>query len=301
MLSVCIPVFNFDVTNLVTELHIQLELARITYEIVVMDDCSEKQYQKLNVKVNQLNNIRIIQLNKNVGRASIRNLLFKEATYNTILFLDCDMKLISEKYISNYIPYIHSDQVSIGGICYQNSKPRKSYYLHWYYGVIREVKSASIRNKKPSHSLMTGNFMVSKNILQSIPFWEGLKGYGHEDTLLGIQFFKLRIPIIHIDNPALHAGLQDTDTFLKKTEEALDNLIILYKSNVPSDLLIQHVALLKAYITILKLKLCRPLTVFFKITRFLLLKNLRSGNPSLRILDFYKLGLFCSKIGEKRK
>ena len=41
MLSICIPVYNVDVTKLVSDLHTQIQEINETIEIVLIDDASD--------------------------------------------------------------------------------------------------------------------------------------------------------------------------------------------------------------------------------------------------------------------
>ena len=45
MLSICIPVYNFDVTELVKALNSQAEELHVSYEILVIDDASQNLYK----------------------------------------------------------------------------------------------------------------------------------------------------------------------------------------------------------------------------------------------------------------
>ena len=65
MLSILIPTYNYDITKLVTDLHQQATDLEIVFEIIVMEDGSEK-YITENQKINALSGCRSIILNKNI-------------------------------------------------------------------------------------------------------------------------------------------------------------------------------------------------------------------------------------------
>ena len=48
MISVCIPVFNFDITQLVADLSRQAEEIGSSVEIILIDDASDEKYKKIN-------------------------------------------------------------------------------------------------------------------------------------------------------------------------------------------------------------------------------------------------------------
>ena len=87
MISICIPVYNFNITSLVNELSNQVNSLNIPCEIIVIDDCSEN-FKRIN-KI-ECEKHTYIELSENIGRARIRNLFLKYAKYEYLLFLDCD-------------------------------------------------------------------------------------------------------------------------------------------------------------------------------------------------------------------
>lgn len=57
---------------------------------------------KENLAINDLENCRYIEREKNEGRAVIRNFLAKEAKYEWLLFIDSNMNVITSQYLRNY-------------------------------------------------------------------------------------------------------------------------------------------------------------------------------------------------------
>ncbi len=43
-----------------------------------------------------------------------------------------------------------------------------------------------------------------------------MKGYGHEDTFIGIELERKNIHTRHINNPVLHNRLETANAFIKK-------------------------------------------------------------------------------------
>ncbi|MBK9012976.1 MAG: hypothetical protein IPM82_02230 [Saprospiraceae bacterium] len=66
---------------------------------------------------------------------------------------------------------------------------------------------------------MTNNFLIPRQLFLEIQFDETLRQYGHEDTLFGMELARRQVPIVHIDNPLEHIGLEPVDVFLRKTEQ----------------------------------------------------------------------------------
>lgn len=298
MLSILIPIYNFDVRNFISELHSQAIKENIKFEIILSDDFSEKHFQTLNSELQKLSNVRYIQLNENKGRSKIRNFLAEQAKYEYLLFADCDMKITNVKFIHNYLLYAKNNSVICGGITYSKIPPQNSnLFLRWYYGIKREKFSAETRNKKPYVSFMTGNFFIRKNIFNRIKFNTKLIQYGHEDTLFGIELKRKNIEISHINNPLEHIGLETTEMFISKTQKGIKNLLLIQnKNNYPE--LFEEIKLLKTA------KKIYPLRFFvcflYKISKNLIIKNLKSKKPKLYLFDFYKLAYYY-KISKKKQ
>ena len=224
MISVCIPIYNYDVRQLVEELSKQLNQLEVASEIILIDDCSTPEFKKINEDV--CSKFRYIQLNENVGRAKIRNLFLEYATFDFLLFLDCDSMVMNPDFITNYFQELiqKKHKVICGGRIYPEKWSDKNRMLRWKYGVQSESQSFEIRRLNPNKSFMTNNFLIHRTLLSSIKFDESLTGYGHEDTLFGYLLKINKIEIFHIDNPVLNGDIETNDEFLKKTETGIENL-----------------------------------------------------------------------------
>lgn len=298
MLSFCIPIYNYDVTELVSTLHNQAVSMNILFEIVLLDDASSFEYRKINSLIN-LPNVRYIQLNENIGRSKIRNQLAKEAIYPYLVFMDCDSTLFANNYVKNYISCLKPGIVCSGGCTYYKEKPEKEYYLRWKFGVERESAYSAKRKLSPNYGFSSYNFLIDKNVFLKVQFEETLKGYGHEDTLFGIQLSIQGVTIEHIDNPLIHLGLESADIFLNKTENSIRNLQKInhiLQSKYPE--YYNHSNLLKTKKRIDKFRMSFFIKQFFRISKSLLKKNLLGKNPSLFLFDIYKIGFLCSLEGE---
>ncbi len=297
MLSICIPVFNFDVRPLVTGLHQQCMQAAIDFEIQLLDDASAT-HKAGNAQLQQLSQVTYAELPENYGRAKIRNTLAQKALGDYLLFIDCDSAIVAEDYIVQYASAINEGHAIVcGGRCYLPEPPaHKAQYLRWKYGVERESTPATQRNLHPHKSFLTCNFAVQKTLMLANPFNNTLTQYGHEDTLFGFQLQQQGINIYHINNPLAHIGLEDAAEFLQKSERAVENLLLIYRT-MP-ELRAQFATEVKLLRTYLKLQQSDPLKIIRgMITRTmpLMRKNLLGKAPDLRRFDLYRLGLLYKK------
>lgn len=293
MISICIPVYNFDVRPLVGELHKQAMALESGVEILVIDDASNEEFQLLNREITQLLSVVYLELPANIGRSRIRNLLSGKARHEWLLFMDCDSEITSDTFLAEYAAHTNAVQVVCGGREYQNARPQKEFVLHWKYGKYREVKCAKTRSLNPYQSFMTNNFMVHKQILSRIRFDEDIMGYGHEDTLFGFELMRQNLPVVHINNPLLHINLETHTVFLKKSQEAIANLHGIYlRSNTP-DQFAKFVRLLRWSENTGKSFIRRLLIFLARYNQKLLTKNLMSSNPCLLFYDLLRLSKIC--------
>jgi hypothetical protein len=301
MLSVLIPVFNFDVRELVHTISTQAVKNNIPFEIIVIDDASHEDFKIINREVSKYQGVDYYEEKKNLGRSKIRNKLADIAKYNNLLFLDCDSKIKKEDFLKKYLKKIDSECVIYGGREYEFIDPKDGKYkLHWLHGIKREQVPAIVRAEVPNKSFMTNNFIISKDAFNKVRFNESIKGYGHEDTLFGYDLAGCNILVKHIDNPVIHLGLESNEEFLRKTKEGIKNLKKIMSINGNTKNLIKDITLLSYYKRIKDFGLDKLFRYIYNKNEYRLRKNLLSKKPSLILFDLYKLGYLCSLTGEQK-
>ncbi|GJM32286.1 MAG: glycosyl transferase [Saprospiraceae bacterium] len=292
MLSVLIPVYNYDIRPLVIALHHQCQSAQIEFEILCYDDCSELDFHLTNQEtLSKIKGVSYIRLDNNVGRSRIRNILAEAAQYDYLLFMDCDSGIVAETYISCYVEKLQPNTLLYGGRVYSKMPPKKTeWYFHWYYGSHREQIPAADRQKLPYHSFMTNNFLIPRRIFQQIKFDERIRYYGHEDTLFGIELSQRKIKILHLDNPLEHLGLETFEQFLEKSRQAIVNLYRIFCQNKEVS-----TRLLETFRRLKQWQLARPVGWVLIQMRPILLRNLKFIPPDLFLFDLYKLSLLLEQ------
>ena len=288
MLSVLIPTYGYDASELARVLHSQLKASGIPFELICMDNGSGSETNKLNEGINQLENCRFEALKQDGGRSRIRNKLTAEAKYPWLLFLDSDVLPVHEDFIQNYLKIIGSNHlIAFGGLEYQKEPPDDKSLLRWVYGKKREAVPLIKRQKDPVRSFTSANFLASKKLMESHPFDESLLEYGFEDALLAIELDREGINILHLDNPVYHLGLETSEIFLSKTRRAVENLWLLHQKGLigpeDSDLLNWSEKLDQFGVRYISSKVFRALKNFLE-------GNLTSRHPSMLIYDIYRLG-----------
>ncbi len=226
MLSVCIPVFNYDARPLVKELLLQARRLERDVELLVYDDGSDPKFQKLNREIGDDAAVRYREMSRNLGRGPIRNLMAREASGDYLIMLDVD-SWPNSPYLSNYVARASAPAAVVaGGTTYAAVRPENpDLFLHWNYGRRREAFNPARRRHR---FFQSNNFLVKKEIMVAHPF-PAVDGYGHEDTLWGQLLVPAKVTIQYIDNPVVHLGLETNQVFLAKQKAAVENLRLLRK------------------------------------------------------------------------
>lgn len=294
MVSICIPIYNFDILELADSLIRQSLANAIQFEIIFIDDASDEHFKTINSDISANKNVVYIELVSNIGRSAIRNLFLQHAKYENLLFLDCDSKIEHDQFIFNYLKQIGENaSVVCGGRKYESCPKDRALKLRWKYGVKRECLPSEKRLIHPYHSFMSNNFLIRKEVFEKIKFDEGIQGYGHEDTLFGYRLKQNGVNIIHLDNSVIHQFDESATVFIKKTRDAIRNLYFIYsKIEIESDFM-QMVKLLKTFNWLERHKLIGIMNLIYRLTSVCVLKSLKTRFICLFLLDLYKLGFLC--------
>lgn len=289
-LSICIPVYNFDVNGLVTELSSQIISAHLDAEIILIDDASSVDFIKINKNL-EATVSQFIFLEKNIGRSKIRNLFLKYSQSQYLLFLDCDGKVIRNDFLKTYCDFIkmHNPSVVYGGRKVSDVKPDAAYGLRWKFATERENHPVKVRLKSPYLDFQTNNFVVKKSVLMQIPFNEQITQYGYEDLVFSQDLCDHAITVDHIDNPIFNNDVETNEVFIDKADQSARSLAQLIKKDKNFEK-VSQIRLAKAYLLMKKTGLIFLYKMIYRLSKNYIKSTLTSGKASLRMLDFYKLG-----------
>ena len=292
MLSILIPTYNYNVYSLVTELKSQADALGIAYEILVQDDASTF-FLKENTEINLLQHCSYTVNHENLGRGNNINLLNNRAKFDYVLIMEADAFPEKKDYLQHLIASINPEtQVLFGGVTYPNEKPEKDKLLRWKYGNERESIPLSERLKNPYHFVFTWNLLLKKELLSNYHFPYNVKDYGYEDVVFIKQLKENNIPIQHIENRLVHFNTETSLTFIGKTEKAITTLNQLIEDK---KLDLKDTKIGKAYRIIQFWQLDIIIRFMFKRLSKQMIANLTSSNPSLIVLDLYKLYIFLNR------
>ncbi|MFO7853147.1 MAG: glycosyltransferase family 2 protein [Bacteroidota bacterium] len=296
MISILIPVFNYDIAPLLTGLQQGVKDIEEYEEIIIGADGCSDDYISMYKAFSKLDKVSLLISEDNVGRATIRNMLAKEASGDYLLYIDADALIQGnpKEYLARWLEYHKIAPVIFGGTDYHKIPPdNPDKYLRWHYGYHNEKKSVKKRRKRPYSSFSGFNFLIERSVLDKFKFNEELKKYGHEDTLFAYQLKKAGIPVEHIDNRLIHDGLESNRDYVLKTRDSISNLNILYDKVTDKKTFASVVRLLRNYRRLRLLGITRLLAYIYRKRQRRIEIMLRSTKCSLRIFKIYKLGLFC--------
>lgn len=298
MLSILLPVYNYNVRNLVAQLQMQIRKLNVPVEILCFEDGSAPIFTEKNQQLAQLPNVHYHRFAENQGRARIRNLLAQSAQFDYLLFMDSDCLPENRDFLQSYLEACQSDTILYGGLCYAPQPPEfATERLRWEYGRQKEQVPVAQRQKAPYQSFKTSNFLAPKALFQSIGFDEQIRQYGHEDTLFGWELRQRQIPIRHLDNPVRHLGLESAEQFLRKTEQAIENLLQL-EQRYP---IAPHIRLSRVARQLLRWRLAPFFRFWFRQRKAAWERQLLGPRPSVRRFTLYKLGYYLLKSPSPEK
>jgi GT2 family glycosyltransferase len=296
LVSICIPVKDFDVNPLANALLDEIRTFALPAEVLILEDGSSEAFCRRNVNLAQEPEITICTFSENRGRSAARNRLAIEAKGKYLLFLDADSLPLNKVFIKKYLAHAKSNTILCGGRHYSPLYMTKDSVLHWKFGTQRELFSAL---GKENTNFYSNNFFIEKSAFEQILFNDKIVLYGHEDTLFGYTAKSKGFTIELIENAIVHTSLESNEVFLAKTEESILSLVEIMKGHKEyANDLKNEFKIWKVYDFIYRnhlqwiLKLLSPLKKTFK---YLLL----NFSGPLRILDLYKLILLDEARSKK--
>lgn len=292
-LSVLIPVYNWDCSDLIAALYRQGQSLGIPFEIIVADDCStdRSHIEKMRILTAGLENCIFLELSRNLGRAGVRNLMASQSRYSRLLFMDSDSKVVSDTFLREYVDASDSASVICGRVVHPDSLPGPGVELRYRYERKADAdRWAEIRQRHPYDQFTPFSFLIDREVFEQIRFDTSYSGYGYEDVAFGMELKRRQVSVLHIDTPLMHMGLEKNSVFLEKSRKAVLN------AWTHRDSIGDGSALLNAYYKVKELHITWALRLLWRYTGRIMEKNLLGSNPHLRTFSLYKLCYLCSLV-----
>ena len=217
-LSVLVPFYKDNPASLLKALDLQIRALPI--EVLFYDDgtgdgeLTEKMKSAVNAATGS---VTLITNSENKGRSAARNALYEAARGDWVLFLDADMLPARETFLNNYLSLIESSDADIvfGGFEVEAEQKDADRDLHRALSEVSDCLTLDERKAGGPQYVASSNLCVRKTVLDAEPFDSGFSGWGWEDSEWAARVSQ-RFTLLHIDNPAIHLGLETTDTLLSR-------------------------------------------------------------------------------------
>lgn len=228
VLSVLIPYFRDDPTALLHSLLSQTT-EQTGVEILIYDDGTGD--AELNAKVSAAvksshSPVHLVIAHSNKGRSAARNALQQNARADWVLFLDADMRPVSHSFLKDYVSLIRANAADVifGGFTVPETADTADQELHRALSKVSDCLSLAARQAAGPQFVASSNLAVRKTVLEAEGFDDGFTGWGWEDSEWAARVAK-RFELIHADIPALHLGLESTDTLLRRFKTSGHNYV----------------------------------------------------------------------------
>lgn len=225
ILSILIPFYHDDPSTLIDA----LSGVKKDVEILVYDDgtgdADISRSVSAAIKSAQCQAV-LFTAAENRGRAFGRNFLFEAAKSSWVLFLDADMMPMDKSFLGSYIKAIEAGQADIifGGFKVREEKGEPACELHRLMSISSDCAPAAERQRLGPKNVASSNLCVRKTVLSKEPFDNEFIGWGWEDSEWAARVSQ-RYNLLHMDNAALHLGLETTDTLLRRFKTSGENYL----------------------------------------------------------------------------
>jgi len=228
VLSVLIPYFKDDPTALLHALLSQTA-EQDGVEILIYDDGTGD--ADLNAKVcaavkSAHSPVHLMIAHENKGRSTARNALQENARADWVLFLDADMRPVWHRFLKDYTTLIEAEMADVifGGFTVAEKAETPDQELHRALSEVSDCLSLAARQDAGPKFVASSNLAVRKAVLAAEGFDDGFTGWGWEDSEWAARVAK-RFELMHADIPALHLGLESTETLLRRFKTSGHNYV----------------------------------------------------------------------------
>lgn len=227
VLSVLMPFLRDDPRDLLRLLDREAAQVQRAVEIVILDDGTndERLTADLIEVINEMAMpVRLITLIANEGRAVGRNRLAEAARGGSLLFLDSDMRPDQFHFLGAWVDLVKAQDpaVAFGGFSLLQASTERKFSVHRAMAAKSDCLPCEERAKTPEKYVYTSNLLVRRDVFEAEAFDREFSGWGWEDVEWAMRVSR-RYPVIHVDNPATHMGLDTTASLAGKYEQSADN------------------------------------------------------------------------------
>jgi hypothetical protein len=127
-------------------------------------------------------------------------------------------------FLRNWLETIRTlaPMVAFGGLALNETPARAEYALHYRIASASECMPAATRARFPEKHVFTSNLLVHRDVFAAERFDEDFVGWGWEDVEWALRVTR-RWPIVHVDNRAVHLGMDTAETLITKCDQSATN------------------------------------------------------------------------------
>ena len=226
-LSVLIPFLRDDPCDLLQRLDAEAGSLGGEVEVVLLDDGSADAGLTARIAAQadgMALPVRLISLPVNEGRSRGRNRLASAARGGGLLFLDSDMRPDRPDFVQTWAALVSraDPAVAFGGFSLLQASTEPRFSVHRALAARSECVPCEERARTPEKYVYTSNLLVRRDVFEAEAFDAAFTGWGWEDVEWGMRVSR-RFPVIHIDNPATHMGLDTVAALAGKYEQSAPN------------------------------------------------------------------------------
>ncbi|MCW0045289.1 glycosyltransferase family 2 protein [Brevundimonas sp. BT-123] len=226
-ISVLIPFLRDDPQELLRQLNSEAPALSGAVELILLDDgtADADLTTRLQATIDAVHlPIRLITLATNQGRAKGRNRLTTAARGEAYLFLDSDMRPDTAVFLQSWLRLVtdSAPAVAFGGFSLDQAPTDARFAVHRALSGASECLPASQRTLTPEKYVYTSNLLVRRDVFTAEAFDPGFSGWGWEDVEWAMRVSR-RFPVVHIDNPATHMGLDTVEDLARKFDQGAGN------------------------------------------------------------------------------
>ncbi|WP_124981162.1 glycosyltransferase family 2 protein [Nonlabens xiamenensis] len=282
MISICIPAYKDNPNPLVKSLLDQNKNLNAVKEILIYDDASPV---PIELEMDH-DLVSITRGEKNLNNFFARRYLAQLAQSDYVLFMDADLLPAQEDFLQQYHQLIPTTYDIIHStISYETSPPAQDGMLRWKYGREREMRTAT-RPDNNYELFVSACFMVKKDLFlarTSATFPDTRYG---SDIFLSALWRRAGLQLFLMDNPVIHLGLEDNQSFLNKSLKAIETTVANERAGLIPE---NHRPVQRAYLRLKSYGLTIPFLGLISRCKAFMWRNLVSKKPKLLYLDLLKL------------
>ena len=227
ILSVLIPFLRDDPAALLGLLDREAGPLDGQVELVLLDDgtADPELTARLTARIDALTlPVRLITLDANEGRSIGRNRLAAAARGSSLLFLDSDMRPDHDRFLQTWATQARDQApaVAFGGFSLLQAPDEARFAVHRQMAARSDCLPHARRALQPEKYVFTSNLLVRRDVFEAEAFDPGFSGWGWEDVEWAMRVSR-RFPVLHVDNPATHMGLDTVETLAAKYEQSAPN------------------------------------------------------------------------------